>query len=88
MGSPVPEEWLGGATAGEVNIKYKGEKITNISQHSSFQMRLIDEIIVYKIGRKCSSGASGIRHFMMKDFKSEEDLSKQLSVILAYWRDA
>lgn len=83
MGSPVPQERLGASRAGKLNIKYKGKKLPPISQHSSFQMRLIDEIIVYKIW-KCSSGASGVRHFMVKDFKSEEDLSKQLSVILAY----
>lgn len=27
MGSPVPEDWLGGTRAGELNIKYKGKNI-------------------------------------------------------------
>lgn len=59
----------------------------NIDNHFPalfFPNEFYNRIIVSKIGRKLSSGASRVIHFMVKDLKSQKGPSEQLPVSLAY----
>lgn len=59
----------------------EGEILTKISQHFSFQMKFITELLFPKyVGNYLLE----LQDFMVKDLKSQKSPSEQLPVSLAY----